>query len=446
MKICVLSGSPKGNYSITYQTARYLEKMFPKDQFETIHVGQRIRSLEQDMSPALEAIRKADLLLFCYPVYTFIAPYQMHRFIELLKESGEDISGKFAAQISTSKHFYDVTAHNYIKENCMDMGLRYLGGLSADMDDLLCRQGRKDAVSFWKLIRFRAKNHLFESAPKKEAQAAERYISSGIRTPKQGGKEVVIVANLGADDSDLAAMIEDFRGQYPHNTKVVNLMDYPFSGGCLGCFNCAVTGKCIYKDGFDDFLRNEIQTASAIVYAFRIKDHSMGTRMKLYDDRQFCNGHRTVTEGMPMGYLIQGSLDEEPNLRMIIEGRSEVGGNFLAGVATDAGGVSKLVKSLEYALENHLTQPSNFLGVGGMKIFRDLIWLMQGMMKADHEFYKAHGLYDFPQKEKGTILKMKLVGALISNPKVKAKMGNKMNEGMIAPYRKVLDNISPKKS
>lgn len=438
MKICVLSGSPKGNYSITYQTARYLEKMFPRDQFETIHVGQRIRSLEQDMSPALEAIRKADLLLFCYPVYTFIAPYQMHRFIELLKESGEDVAGKFAAQISTSKHFYDVTAHNYIKENCLDMGLRYLGGLSADMDDLLCKQGRKDAVSFWKLIRFRAKNKLFESAPKKEEKAAGRYISSDIRTPKQGGKEVVIVANMGADDSDLAAMIEDFRGQYPHNTKVVNLMDYPFSGGCLGCFNCAVTGKCIYKDGFDDFLRSEIQTASAIIYAFRIKDHSMGTRMKLYDDRQFCNGHRTVTEGMPMGYLIQGSLDEEPNLRMIIEGRSQVGGNFLAGVATDAGGVSELVKCLEYALENHLTQPSNFLGVGGMKIFRDLIWLMQGMMKADHEFYKAHGLYDFPQKKKGTILKMKLVGALISNPKVKAKMGNKMNEGMIAPYRKVI--------
>lgn len=439
MKICVLSGSPKGNYSITYQTARYLEKMFPQDQFETVHVGQRIRSLEQELSPALEAIRKADLVLFCYPVYTFIAPYQLQRFIELLKESGEDISGKFAAQISTSKHFYDVTAHNYIKENCLDMGLRYLGGLSADMDDLLCEQGRKDAEAFWKLIHFRAENHLYETASEKKEKTAERYLSSGIRTPKRDGKEAVIVASLGADDSDLAAMIEDFRGQYPHNTRVVNLMDYPFSGGCLGCFNCAVTGKCIYKDGFDDFLRGEIQTASAIIYAFRIKDHSMGTRMKLYDDRQFCNGHRTVTEGMPMGYLIQGSLDEEPNLRMIIDGRSEVGGNFLAGVATDAKGVSGLVQSLEYALDNHLTQPSGFLGVGGRKIFRDLIWLMQGMMKADHKFYKAHGMYDFPQKKKGTILKMRLVGALISNPKIKAKMGNKMNEGMIAPYRKILD-------
>lgn len=73
-----------------------------------------------------------------------------------------------------------------------------------------------------------------------------------------------------------------------------------------------------------------------------------------------------------------------------------------------------------------------------MKIFRDLIWLMQGMMKADHRFYKEHGLYDFPQKKKRTVLKMYLVGALISSPKLKAKLGSKINEGMIAPYKKVL--------
>ena len=46
---------------------------------------------------------------------------------------------------------------------------------------------------------------------------------------------------------------------------------------------------------------------------------------------------------------------------------------------------------------------------------------MQGMMKADHKFYKAHGFYnDFPQRNKGLILKMYLVGALISNPKIKS--------------------------
>ena len=169
----------------------------------------------------------------------------------------------------------------------------------------------------------------------------------------------------------------------------------------------------------------------------------MGAAFKQYDDRQFCNGHRTVTMGMPMGYLVSGDYSKEFNLQTIIEGRCEVGGNFLAGVATDEtnpnDAIDRLASTLTYALEHRYTQPQNFYGIGGMKIFRDLIYLMQGMMKADHEFYKTHDQYDFPQKKKGTVLKMYFVGALLSSPKIKAKMGNKMNEGMIAPYKKVLE-------
>ena len=152
--------------------------------------------------------------------------------------------------------------------------------------------------------------------------------------------------------------------------------------------------------------------------------------------------------GMPVGYIVSGNYSEEYNLQTIVEGRAEVGGNYLLGVATDEFSpnekLDELAKALDYALENKYTQPQNFLGVGGMKIFRDLIWLMQGMMKADHKFYKKHGQYDFPQKKRGTMLKMYLVGALISSPKLKAKMGNKMNEGMLLPYKKLFDTLEKK--
>jgi hypothetical protein len=171
----------------------------------------------------------------------------------------------------------------------------------------------------------------------------------------------------------------------------------------------------------------------------------MGASFKLYDDRQFCNGHRTVTMGMPVGYLISGEYSREMNLQMIIEGRCQVGSNFLAGVATDElepdTQIDSLAGKLQFALEKKYVPPQNFYGIGGMKIFRDLIWLMRGMMKADHKFYKKHGQYDFPQKKWPTMLKMYLVGALISNPKIKSKMGNAMNEGMIAPYKKVLEKL-----
>ena len=97
------------------------------------------------------------------------------------------------------------------------------------------------------------------------------------------------------------------------------------------------------------------------------------------------------------------------------------------------------------ALGKKYVPPQNFYGVGGMKIFRDLIWLMQGMMKADHKFYKKHKQYDFPQKQMGRVIAMYLVGSMMASPKVKSKMGNAMNEGMLMPYNKVMKDAQKKK-
>ena len=447
MNILVINGSPKGENSITLQTVRYLEKVYAAHTFEVLHAGQKIRALEKDFAPALEMVRRADLLLFAYPVYTFIAPSQLHRFIELLKASGADLEGKFASQITTSKHFYDMTAHRYIQDNCQDMGMKVIRGLSADMDDLLCPKGQKDARDFFEFVCFSMERDVFE--PFAQQHSASQPVTVTLISPAQQEKpgDVVIVTDCERDNAQLQAMIERFRAALPLKTRVVNIREYPMRGGCLGCFHCAVSGKCVYTDGFDEFLRNDIQKTQAIVYAFTIRDHSMGAVFKQYNDRQFCNGHRTVTMGMPMGYLVSGDYSREMNLQTIIQARAQVGGNYLAGVATDERDpdreIDSLAETLAYAVEHSYVPPQNFYGVGGMKVFRDLIWIMQGMMKADHKFYKSHGQYDFPQKQWKTMLKMYLVGALISSPKVQAKMGSAMTEGMLAPYKKVLDQAKP---
>ena len=56
MHILVLNGSPKGEYSITLQTVRFLEILYKEDTFEVLHVGQKIRSIEKDFSSAKEAL------------------------------------------------------------------------------------------------------------------------------------------------------------------------------------------------------------------------------------------------------------------------------------------------------------------------------------------------------------------------------------------------------
>lgn len=447
MNILVLNGSPKGKNSITLQTVLYLEKLHPEHEFEILNVGQRIKQYERDFTEVKHAIKNAQIILFAYPVYTFLVPYQLQRFIELMNENSVCGKGKFASQISTSKHFYDVTAHKFIEENCYDMGLKYIRGLSADMDDLLTKKGQLDVTSFFDELIFKVTNDIYlyqdylyrckEQVP---------YYQSLKTVEKSGDKDIVLLTNCADDDANLRNMIEDFKAVVPHAVREVNLRKFPFAGGCLGCMNCSISGKCIYKDGFDDYLRNEIQIADSIIYAFTIENHYTHSSFKCYDDRQFCNGHRAVTTGMPIGYIISGDYQNEANLQMVVDARSEVGGVYLCGVATDekdtAQQIIDLSKNLCYVFDHKPSRPTNFYGVGGTKIFRDLIYLMQGMMKADHKFYQKHGIYDFPQKQKGKILQMKLIGSLMSMPSAQKKMKGKMNEIIISPYKKIIESAT----
>ena len=437
MNILILNGAPAGDSSITLQTMLYIQKYFPDQTYEQLNVGLKIKAIERDFSEARTLLEKADLLVFSYPVYTFLVPSQLHRFIELIKEHGVQLDGKFATQISTSKHFYDTTAHEFIRENCADLHLKYIRGLSADMEDLLKKKGQKEALDFFRHVIWSIENGVFESGPKdavtkKSLKTASLPASDAARS-KDGS--IALVTDLEEGNKELKAMIDRFVKVSPYPCEIVNLHDFPFAGGCLGCFHCAADGTCIYKDGFDQLLRDNIQKASATVYAFSIKDHSMGSRFKMFDDRQFCNGHRTVTMGKPVGYLVDGLLSEEPNLRQLMEARAQVGGNYLTRIASDENDpdreVDCLAAEIGYAVQNDYQQPANFYGVGGMKIFRDLIYTMQGMMKEDHRFYKEHGFYDFPQKRMGMVLGMYLVGAMMNSEKLSKKIGGNMTKGML---------------
>lgn len=450
MKILFINAGPKGERSVTLQTARYIEKRYPNAcEYSILHTGARIKALEKDFSEAEKAINAADTIIFVYPVYTFIAPYQLHRFIELLKASGVSCKGKYCAQILTSKHFYDVTAMKYVEENILDLGMRYLGALSADMEDLRSEKGRYEAECFFERLMFDAENGNFVEAPSHAPLAARPVYEPTLpEAEKSDGKDVVVVTNAATDDVNLRNMIEDFVNASEYPVRVVNVRDFPFKGGCLGCFNCAISGKCVYNDGFEDFLRNDIQRADALIYAFTVSDHYTHSSFKLYDDRQFCNGHRTVTAGKVTGYIISGEYSKEANLRMIVEARANVSGMYFAGVAGDEGDTRKelatLAKTVCFALDKGLSAPQNFYGVGGTKIFRDLVYIMQGIMQADHAFYKEHGVYDFPQKKRGMIVAMKFLGLLLRSPAVQKKMKGQMTKYMLMPYEKVLEKTTPK--
>lgn len=445
MDILVVTGSPKGHNSITRKTAEYLETIYPEHTWHYLDAGAQKPAFEKDFAPVATQLHEADLILFAYPVYTFIAPAPLHRFVELLFENNVDLAGKAVSQITTSKHFYDVTAHTWLKENLADLGMAVYHGLSADMEDLLSETGRQQARSYFDHLLFQIQNLPAPvHKPKGAASAVAPYQSTSSPVPKTKNGKIALVY-CGADPgSNLEQMLREFEATCAYETCRVNLDTLGLRGGCRGCLRCALEGKCIYKDGFEDVQHGIIEACDAAVFAFPVQNHFAPAIFKVYNDRLFCNGHRSVTQGQPVGYILSGPYSNENNLRTILEARAQVGGNFLAGVATDeidaATAVYQLSTSLEYALENKLTLPPNFYGVGGQKIFRDLVYKMQGIMREDHQFFKKTGAYDFPQNDRKTILGLKMLSTMLRLPNIRVQIRSKMDEYMIMPYQKVIDN------
>ena len=82
MKICVLNGSPKGDYSVTLQTVLFLQKKFSKDEFNVYNIGQQIKKIEKDPSEVIRGMIDSDLIIFHI---RFILLSQPHKYIVLLK-------------------------------------------------------------------------------------------------------------------------------------------------------------------------------------------------------------------------------------------------------------------------------------------------------------------------------------------------------------------------
>lgn len=444
MKVLVLNGSPKGRKSVTLCSAKYLQKVFSKDEFEMLDVAAQIRAYEREnkFNEFKTALSNADLVVACYPVYTFLAPAQLHRFFEIMEENGVDFDGKFVTQLTTSKRFYDVTAHGVVKKIFASLGGKYVGGLSADMEDLTTDKGREELVGWWKFVRYQVENDLYE---REEIPALDKPFYDRCKTSsneKNTDKTVLIVTDSTSES--LWNMIEDFRTVFPYKTEVLDLNSVQFKCGCLGCLKCTTAGVCAVNDGFQEVLNGKVNEADAVVTAFEIKNHALSSLYKTFFDRQFVNGHRPVTAGKPTGYIVAGNLSVEDVLKEYIDAKSAVGGNYNCGVVCDeantADDIESLSQRLAYALENDLQPEHNFYEVGGMKIFRDMIWIMRGLMKADYDFYKKNGLLDFPQKKRGQMILMKFLGKLLGSKSLNKKMPNMMSNGMLMPYEKALEN------
>ncbi|PKN34958.1 MAG: hypothetical protein CVU61_06260 [Deltaproteobacteria bacterium HGW-Deltaproteobacteria-19] len=454
MRVTVLNGSPKGDVSVTMQYVHFIAGKFPGHELEIINISQQIRAIEkkEDRFQAVVAgMAASDLILWAFPVYVCLVPSQYKRFIELLFERRAEFAGKYSAALTTSVHFFDHTAHHYIQGVSEDLGMRHIGGYSADMYELVKPENRRRISLFAEHV-FRtverrdpvdrvfsplpASDFVYEPGPAREQVSAE-------------GKRVLVLTDAVPGQNNLLGMIERFRQSFSGPVEVVNLHEVDIKGGCLGCCECGYDNTCVYagKDGFGDFYRDRVGGADIVVIAGAIRDRYLSSTWKCYFDRVFFNTHIPTLWGKQLGFIFSGPLRHLQSFRQIFEGYAEWQQANLAGMVTDesesaeeidAGLQALAERSVRFAREGYV-KPPGFLGVAGIKLFRDEIWgRLRFVFQADHRFYASHGLYDFPQKD----LKMQganfVMGALLKIPAFRKEFRKRIKDEMIKPLQKAL--------
>ncbi len=469
-RILVANGSPKGEYSLTLQHVRYMLGQEDEVEWRIAHIGEALSPLAYDrdwLNGVVEDIAWCDAIIWTTPVYTMLVPWQLIRFFNLVRDlvsdTGKDqiFAGKYATSMLTCFHYYDHLAEEWLRSTSEDLGMSFIEGRTADSEDMLKAEHRASMRFFMheflaacrKKAPVERKSAVLSGlpSPRFTPSTPPRAASTGTPAAKEAAPRTVLLTDEFRQDGNLSAMIDVFIAAYPHPVEVVDINDFPYEAGCHGCLRCELVGACDRKDGFQQFYTDLVNTCDVLVFGMNLEGRYLKPVWKLFLDRSFANGHRTSMMGKHTCYLVAGRLRELPNVRQFLEGKDQVGRENSMGILSDEYEDSRWLETLLQDLAGRLARASaaqyqksfNFLGLGGIKIFRDLIYSMRGVVKDDHRFYKERGLYDFPQRDLSKQVFNMFMGAAFRFEPVRLQAFERMPAMYIQQHKRIVDSGEP---
>lgn len=458
MKIVVLNGSPKGDLSVTMQYVKYIQKKFPNHELKIINIAQRINELEKNYTSfenVINEIKLSDGVMWAFPLYFCLVSSQYKRFIELIFERNamDAFKGKYTIALATSIHFFDHTAINYINSICDDLDMHFVDSLSLHMEDLEKETMRHNLIKFTEnyFNAIESKKVTSKSYAPIESALIQYQSNTSYNNIDISNKKIVVVTD-SLENHNLNTMINTFRNSFSSDIELINLQDIDIKGGCLGCIKCGYNYECAYsgKDGFIDFYNDKIKASDIIIFAGTIKDRYLSSTWKGFFDRSFFNTHTPTLINKQMGFIISGSLRQLPNLRQILESHSQWQKANCVGFVTDEYNTIAEIDEQLYSLASTIikasidgfVKPATFLGVGGMKIFRDDIYgKLRFPFIADYKAYKEMGIFDFPHKN----IKFRFMNTIMmfmtkfTNIR-KEIYSNQIKPGMIQSQKKIAED------
>lgn len=455
MKVTVISGSPKGKDSVTLQYLLYIEKHFPQYTFDFFHVGKKIKAIEKNQDQfdeIINSVKSSDAVFWITPIFYFLIPAQLKRFIELIHErkATKAFAGKYATAVSTSIRFFDTTAHNYLHAISDDLKMKYVGFNSLDMWDIFASSRRKQlllfAKHFFSMVEEKKSVTLqYQPLPKKKMKT----YTPGKITKKidNSNKNIVVLTDEYNKKTNLGKMISSYGDSFTHDIEIVEIKSLELKGGCISCMKCGYDNQCFYKDGFMDFWKSTMKNADVIIFAGEIKDRYLSSDFKMVFDRSFFMNHTPYLIGKQMGFLISGPLSQTANLNYLFSAYVESQNSNLIDFVSDeyenSKDIDKLIvamaeSGIEYSNDGYI-RPHTFYKEGGMKIFRDDVYgRLRFVCQADHRWYRDNGIYDtFPQRNKFVKKMNRKFMFLTRFKKIREKVYRDVNKEMLRPIHSI---------
>lgn len=383
MKVYILSGSPKGETSVTLQTAKTLEKLFPEDSFTFELVGSGKFSEE-----IRDNIAASDLTIYLSSLYHCHLHAQSLDFFKAMFSGNTDkLKGKAFTYLTTSMFLMDTPAHNFMKDITSRNGMFFIRSLSLKDDDALKEEGREELYRWFKYVKdtLSARNGKFDFE-------------------KQN------VTIIDASDDDKAEknqkIIEHVKDRYTKAgsaVKIVKLRDYKLTK-CVACNGCYTNRKCVFNDDFEK-LADEIYTGLDILVTVGTLDYGMMTSTyKTFLDKHVQFGRCPLDDDIIKLYLYSKTdMTTEYNEHEFYEhgyALDSLCGSYFAdcfegyGESLNADKIDRAVDDTLLIAQDQLYAPRNVYRIGLNTMFAKLAVHLQNMCPGDMNYYSTHGFYD----------------------------------------------------
>jgi multimeric flavodoxin WrbA len=456
MKVLVLNGSPKGDEcSVSMKHMHYLQKRVDND-YAVVPVAKDIRKIENDepyFHGIIEKIRDADIIVWVFPVYLYMVPSQLKRFVEIVFDRKKEgvFAGKYSTSLSTSAMIYDYPAHEYIHAISEDLRMTYMPGFSFEAvmeKSLLDGKIRESFIAHFKRMVLSAENKA--AYPVKYAEIPKEGHAYSRKTreyaTKKDDKRITVISDH-APGSNLERMVDAFISSSRYAVEVVNLNDIVFSGGCAGCLQCQFEGACIFPDDVRGIFQDKIIGSAGVVFAATIVDRHVSSRFKAFLDRSIFMAQTPTLRGKFAGFLVSGPLRRMELVGQFIE--IYISNRFMIQVGTvsdeyqDSYQLTRIIAAFAENMANHIedgiSMTSSFFSRTYHLMLREMLSIISSAKRNAYNYHRKHKLFDYPHKNAKHVFQKNLYNVLFNFPILKYKVRKNIVKLQLSPYDKLLE-------